>query len=1726
MAGAKIQSLNSKVRGRIARRILGLLTLGFGLWTCHAPANPTGMTVASGSATASQNGSQLAITASQNAFLNWQSFNIAAGETTLFNQPSAQSIVWNRVNDPNPSLIYGSLQANGVVVLMNSAGFYFGPNSFVQAAGLIVSTAQAMPQNNGGAWEFNGPPPAASIINYGKINIVNGGSAFLIAENVANFGDIAAPDGTIGIAAGQDVLVSERPDGRGLSMKVTLPKGSVDNEGRLVADAGTISVNAQVVNQDGIVQANAVRNVNGVIELVASDELNLGANSQIVARGDDSSPGSGGGAVTLQSGSSFSDATGSGIDVGGGAQGGNGGNVEISAPSVLSLNSSIDAGALSGWSGGAFLLDPQNITLGYSGATSGGTSGTINGTGNSGTLSVNVNTAFQNINAGQILLEASGNITLTAGTTWNLFTSTGNRTSGTLTLEAGNNITFGNGSSIFDPNNWSVNLIAGYNFANNSIKANIGNIYLNGGSGQAGNGSIQTISGSMTLNAGGGIQLGTGVASSGGGNIIWRAGGDILFGDGSQVTDGNNGSVTLDAGVNNFTTGAVQSGAGNIYLNGGAGFQNGGSIQSAGGAINLVAGRDVQTGAGVLQDAQYNTFAIASVSGSVNLTAGRNIGIGSGYVETTGGGNLNFTATSGSLNVLGYIQTDTGSINVLAGQDVLLDTSASVASIVTTGRWGYDAGGNLVLLAPGGNISVTAVAGSVNAGSNPNGYIFNSMSDPTAPLEQSSHPVGVFSLGGISTAAGGNVNITAGLDIISFLPTGNNTAGDAGSGAFGPQPGNVTLIAGRNVMGHYVVANGTGSITAGNDAGDTSGELALSLASTLTSGSWTQNNGIWSLNNGVWTMSGWTVNAANDINLQEVRNPNGILNSVGNSTTLSYHLFDYGPDDYVNLNAGNEVHLWGNNLPRSDSLGNLNRISIYPPILNIQAGAGGVEVGGEIILFPSPSGSLEISTTGGGSLTGDLASITPDLVMADNSGRWQYTSQASFGVADFAAVPVHENSPTPVALNISGNMNNIYLAVPEAAQINVVGDMNNCSFQGQNLAADPNQSITVPVRELDGSMGTATVYPGLTSFNVGQTAKINMENSGLLNPATDSGLYVGGNIFNLNQYNSVTVSSPPDLSLLLRAFGGSYGDLFNNLFYDPVSGKLTLRGMLGQGGYNALTSLVIQSVDQNGQPEFTYDQNGVPTPVLETVHILDPSITALLQSESQNAPPTPNPGYILGGGGAFDITARTLDLGSTFGIQTIGPANDPALAQYYVSTLPGHFSHGADVNVTLTGVNSDGDSLDMFATTISTLNGGNISVNAAGNVVVGSTYVTGDNNYARGIFTTGNGDVSVIVGGDIEVAGSRIAAYDGGNVTVESLHGNVDAGNGGSGSVTVNEYYVNPTTGISESFGPIIPLSGILAMTFPPRASTSTQPAYSVGNVLVEAPEGSITANAAGIVQLPLNGVDSSSATVTVLAGYELRDSGGNPVDAAQSRKAVVEPLPVQTEDLSDPPQTAIVDGTKYQLSPTVWAQLLTLLGVPGDTQVVMIHVIGDRTDFVAALQGNGSGLANSINYFSKVSSGENINVNGSGVVASNARMDASGNIAGLIVTRNNADVIVQQNANVTVLAQGAANVSAGGNLSGEIIGVGGLSASSGGSIDASLLSQNISPGVKTSGQEGFTAGTAAAAASTGLANDQTTKTAAISDDNTDDPMKKKGKQIALAQKVSRVTVILPPKKI
>ncbi|HTR40631.1 MAG TPA: filamentous hemagglutinin N-terminal domain-containing protein [Pseudomonadales bacterium] len=617
-------------RKSLKRKWLKLIApIFFSGGTLDAFANPTGMTVNSGSATAQQIGSQLNVTVSQLAVLNWSSFNIASGETTTFLQPSSGSVVFNVIGGANPSLIFGNLNANGTVILENANGFYFGPNSMIRVGGsFLATTAPIAPDfGTGATWQFTGMPPLASIINYGQIQVGQGRSLFLIAENIQNYGQLSAPQGNIELAAGQSVLVSDSPDGRSLTAQVQLPQGSVDNFGNIIADAGTIALRAKVVNEDGIIQADSIQNHNGTVELIASDQLNLGANSQISANGDNSAGGSSGGTVTLQSGNNFSGDVGSQISATGGSQGGNGGSIEVSAPNILSLNSSMDAQAQSGWSGGTFLLDPANIILGTS--TAGG--------------AINVSTAYAGFST--ILLQASGNITLNAGTSWDLSGSTGQQT-GQLTLEAGGNIIFGTGSKILDAHNWSVALDAGYNFTSGAVQTGSQNIDLSGGTG-----TIQLSAGSLNLYAANSILVGTGsIYTTGGGSIF----ADALSGDINAGT--SNGGTTQKPG--NYILSSVNPQVSSVL--------GGISTGAAGGNVTLIAGDDIIS---VPATAAVTTWPAASGAygaGNVTLVAGNQV---SG----------NFNLANGAGNIYAGVQSSTAQ----SAASVLANSSATAAQIQT-----------------------------------------------------------------------------------------------------------------------------------------------------------------------------------------------------------------------------------------------------------------------------------------------------------------------------------------------------------------------------------------------------------------------------------------------------------------------------------------------------------------------------------------------------------------------------------------------------------------------------------------------------------------------------------------------------------------------------------------------------------------------------------------------------------------------------------------------------------------------------------------------------------------------------------------------------------------------------------------------------------------------------------------------------------------------------------
>ncbi|MDR3478852.1 MAG: filamentous hemagglutinin N-terminal domain-containing protein, partial [Gammaproteobacteria bacterium] len=106
-------------------------------------ANPSFNSVTSGNVVVTQTPTTTQIQQGSNkAILQWNSFNIGAGERTQFIQPNASSVALIRIN-PNQgaSQIYGSLSANGRIILVNGAGIHFGPSAMVNVGGIIASTS-------------------------------------------------------------------------------------------------------------------------------------------------------------------------------------------------------------------------------------------------------------------------------------------------------------------------------------------------------------------------------------------------------------------------------------------------------------------------------------------------------------------------------------------------------------------------------------------------------------------------------------------------------------------------------------------------------------------------------------------------------------------------------------------------------------------------------------------------------------------------------------------------------------------------------------------------------------------------------------------------------------------------------------------------------------------------------------------------------------------------------------------------------------------------------------------------------------------------------------------------------------------------------------------------------------------------------------------------------------------------------------------------------------------------------------------------------------------------------------------------------------------------------------------------------------------------------------------------------------------------------------------------
>ena len=304
---------------------------------------------------------------------------------------------------------------------------------------------------------------------------------------------------------------------------------------------------------------------------------------------------------------------------------------------------------------------------------------------------------------------------------------------------------------------------------------------------------------------------------------------------------------------------------------------------------------------------------------------------------------------------------------------------------------------------------------------------------------------------------------------------------------------------------------------------------------------------------------------------------------------------------------------------------------------------------------------------------------------------------------------------------------------------------------------------------------------------------------------------------------------------------------------------------------------------------------------------------------------TANERIELGGPGYLFVEAGgKIDLGNTVGIQTIGNGRNSALGSTGGSLV---VAAGLSTGLSLqqlttfadslhqTGINNMADQLagntaaaqsamssertnviwpfvqsygtsgggiTMTSSQISTTGGGSIVIATTGTLDVGKTIIgqgqqTNPDGTAKqtGIFTAAGGVITVFADGDVNVNESRMMTFKGGDITVWSDHGGINAGTGSKAAINMAPptWTTDPNTGqLVEQIQPPAVGSGIRAMTY-------TSNINDAGDIYLIAPQGVINAGEAGIsgrqvllsavAVVNVSNISSTAGSVGVPAGSQ-----------------------------------------------------------------------------------------------------------------------------------------------------------------------------------------------------------------------------------------------------------------
>ena len=244
---------------------------------------------------------------SDQAIIEWNSFNIGENNTVTFQQPSSSASALNRVISGNPTTLAGALNANGKVFVVNENGVYFTPTSTINAHSFAASTLSLSNDNflnNIFSFSSSNQSLLKSVINKGSITTLDGGFTALLGGAINNEGTINANLGKLGLGAGKEITLDLSGD-KFLQVAVPLDTAStvVDNEGNtldsLISHSGTTNANtieldvgsvknilSQAVNIPGSMVASSAEQKNGKIILSGGGTTAINGSLQAKSQGE------------------------------------------------------------------------------------------------------------------------------------------------------------------------------------------------------------------------------------------------------------------------------------------------------------------------------------------------------------------------------------------------------------------------------------------------------------------------------------------------------------------------------------------------------------------------------------------------------------------------------------------------------------------------------------------------------------------------------------------------------------------------------------------------------------------------------------------------------------------------------------------------------------------------------------------------------------------------------------------------------------------------------------------------------------------------------------------------------------------------------------------------------------------------------------------------------------------------------------------------------------------------------------------------------------------------------------------------------------------------------------------------------------------------------------------------------------------------------------------------